>query len=165
MIGFAIRFYDVVLFLHISSVIIGFGATFAYPLIFAVAARSDPRSMPTILRISDAIGTRLINPFLVAIIATGIYLVADGDYDVGDLWLSGVFAIVIVIGALGGAFFAPNGRKIITVADRDVAAAGDGEVTWSEEFMRLQQRLSKVGLLANLLVLAAVFLMTTKPGL
>ena len=44
MIGPAVEFYDVVVWLHISSVVIGFGVTFVYPLIFAVATRSDPRA-------------------------------------------------------------------------------------------------------------------------
>lgn len=164
MVGLAIRFYDVVLFLHISSVIIGLGVLFAYPVIFGVAGRSDPRSMPTVLRISDALG-KVTGPFLGVIIATGIYLIADGDWHTGDFWLTGVFVIVIALGALGGAFFAPQGRKLIEIADRDVAAAGDGEVVWSAEYNAVQKRLAQVGLLANLLVLAAVFLMTTKPGM
>lgn len=163
MIGLAIEFYNVVLFLHISSVVIGFGVLFAYPVIFGVAGRADPRSMPVVLRISDALG-KVTGPFLAVIVATGIYMVADGDWGSGDVWLVGVYVIVVVLGALGGAFFAPQGRKLIEIADRDIAAAGDGVVTWSAEYDAVQKRLAQVGFLANVLVLLAVFLMTTKPG-
>jgi len=165
MVGLAIRFYDVVLFLHISSVIIGFGVTFSYPVLFAVAARADPRSMPAVMRAVDVIGSRIIGPSLGAIVATGLYLLIDGDWDAGDPWLAGVFVSVLMLGALGGVYFTPVGRRLIELADRDVAAAGDGDVKWSEEYERLQRQIANVGILNSVLVLVAVFLMTTKPGL
>ena len=164
MIGLAIEFYNVVLWLHISSVVIGFGVLFAYPVIFGVAMRSDPRSMPTVLRISDALG-KITGPALGVIIVTGIYMVADADWDAGDFWLVGVYVIVLALGAMGGAFFAPQGRRLIEIADRDIAAAGDGEVTWSPEYHAVQKGLARGGTVANVLVLVAVFLMTAKPGL
>jgi hypothetical protein len=162
-IGAAIEFYDVVLWLHISSVVIGLGVLFAYPVIFGVANRSDPRSMPTVLRISDSLG-KVTGPFLVVIILTGIYMIADGDWGAGDFWLVAVYVIVLAIGAMGGAFFAPQGRRLIEIADRDIAAAGDGEVVWSPEFHGVQRGLARGGMVANLLVIAAIFLMATKPG-
>ena len=133
-------------------------------MIFVVAGRSDPRSMPTVLRISDALG-KVTGPFLGLIIITGIYMIADADWDAGDFWLTGVYLIVIALGAMGGAFFAPQGRKLIEIADRDIATAGDGEVVWSPEYHAVQKGLARGGTVANLLVLIAIFLMTTKPGL
>ena len=38
--------YDVVLALHIMAVVVAFGVTFAYPIMFAVAARHDARGRP-----------------------------------------------------------------------------------------------------------------------
>jgi hypothetical protein len=162
-IGAAIEFYDVVVWLHVSSVVIGLGVLFAYPVIFGVATKLDPRSMPTVLRISETLG-KVTGPFLVVIIATGIYLVADGDWGAGDFWLVGVYVIVVAIGAMGGMFFAPQGRRLIEIADRDIAAAGDGEVVWSPEYHGVQKGLGRGGMVANVLVLVAIFLMTTKPG-
>ena len=39
----AIVFYDVVLFVHIVAVVVAFGVTFTYPLIYAVALPGPAR--------------------------------------------------------------------------------------------------------------------------
>ena len=82
-------------------------------------------------------------------------MIADADWDAGDFWLTGVYLIVIALGAMGGAFFAPQGRKLIEIADRDIATAGDGEVAWSPEYHAVQKGLARGGTVANLLVLIA----------
>ena len=40
----AVAFYEVVLALHIMAVVVAFGVTFAYPIMFAVVAKADPRA-------------------------------------------------------------------------------------------------------------------------
>ena len=39
----AVVFYEVVLAVHVMAVVVAFGVTFAFPIVFAVAARHDPR--------------------------------------------------------------------------------------------------------------------------
>ena len=39
-------FYTVVLFLHIASAVIAFGATFAFPIIDVTIRRADLRALP-----------------------------------------------------------------------------------------------------------------------
>jgi hypothetical protein len=41
-----VQFYDVVVWLHVSSVVIAFGATFAFGIYLALAARKHPRAIP-----------------------------------------------------------------------------------------------------------------------
>ena len=43
--------YEIVLAVHVMAIVVAFGLTFAYPIMFAVGARSDPRSLPTLHRI------------------------------------------------------------------------------------------------------------------
>ena len=38
--------YELVLALHIMAVVVAFGVTFAYPIMFAVAARTAPAACP-----------------------------------------------------------------------------------------------------------------------
>jgi hypothetical protein len=71
---------------------------------------------------------------------------------------------VIVLGGLGGAFLSPNERKLAELAERDIEAAGDGEVQWSEEYLALQRRVAIVGAGYSLLVLITVYLMTVQAG-
>ena len=49
--------------------------------------------------------------------------------------------VVIVIGALDGAFLGPREKRLIEVAERDVAAAGEGAVTFSAEHDALVRRI------------------------
>ena len=51
----AATFYEVVLAVHIMAVVIAFGVTFAYPIMFAVAAKHGPRSLPLVHRIEYSI--------------------------------------------------------------------------------------------------------------
>jgi hypothetical protein len=60
----AVTFYTFALAVHIAAIVIAFGVTFAYPVMYSVGARLEPRSMPGFHRIQDAVGKRVISPFL-----------------------------------------------------------------------------------------------------
>ena len=47
--------YEIVLALHIIAMVVAFGATFIYPVMFAVGARRDPRSLPLLHRVEYTI--------------------------------------------------------------------------------------------------------------
>ena len=47
--------YEVIVAVHVMAVVFAFGVTFAYPIIFAVGARHDPRSLPTLHRVEYTI--------------------------------------------------------------------------------------------------------------
>ena len=42
----AVTFYTFVLALHIAAIVVAFGVTFAYPVMFAVGVRTEPRALP-----------------------------------------------------------------------------------------------------------------------
>jgi len=162
---FAISLYDVSVFVHVSAVVVGFGATFALALAFPLAMNVHPSHLPFVHRLSLAINQRFATPALAVILLTGIYQTADGDWGFGKPWISGTFLIVIVLGGLTGAYFIPTDRKLGALAVKELAAAGpDGEVTLSADYQRQAQREGGIGALAGLLVIVAVFLMVVKPG-
>jgi uncharacterized membrane protein len=157
-----IHFFDIVLFVHIGSVVLAFGVTFAYPLLFELARRTDRRSLPFLHRAQDRIGKFLITPAASLVLLSGIYLAAK-SHSFSQAWVNvGMVAIVVLLG-LGGAFFAPQERRAAGLAQRDVDAAGSGEVTMSAEYEHVAGRLKTVSALASLLVLVAVFFMAVKP--
>jgi hypothetical protein len=157
----AVLFYTVMLALHIAAVVVTFGVTFAYPIIYAVAAKY-PQHLPYTYRLEYAIGRRLITPGLLVIILVGAYLASKIDaWD--ETWVIVPLVIAVIIGALGGMLFAPTERKIIEVAERDVAAAAGGEITFSAEHDRLARRLQVGGAISSLLVLVAIYFMVAKP--
>jgi uncharacterized membrane protein len=161
----AVTSYDLSLFLHVTAVVVGFGATFAESVTFPVAMKLDKRHLPYVHRLQRAINQWFAGPAMLVILATGFYQVADRDWHMGDFWLSGALAIVIVIGAILGAYFIPEDRRLQAMIERDIAASGTGEVVLSDDYMRRARTEGIVGTIAGVLVLAAIYLMVTKPGL
>lgn len=159
----ALLFYEVVLALHIAAVTVAFGVTFAYPIIFTVVSRQDPRALAALHRAELAVGQRLIQPGLAVVLVAGIYLASKLEVW-SSFYIQWGMAAVIVLGGLGGLFFTPTARRLIELAERDVAAAGDGDVTLSAEYQTLFKRLIVVGSLSSLLVLVTIYFMTTHTG-
>ena len=160
----ALTFYEVSLFLHIAAVVVGFGATFAESVAFSVAMSMGKRHLPYVHRLQLAINQWLTTPALVVVILTGIYQTTEGNFNFGTFWISATIAIAIVLGGLIGAYFIPADRRLGPMVEREIAAAGDGEIALSDEYQRGARMEGVVGGLAGVLILVAVFLMTTKPG-
>jgi uncharacterized membrane protein len=161
--SFAVQFYDFSVWLHVSAVVVGFGATFAEAIAFPLAMKVGVRHLPFVHRLGVAINQYMATPALALIIVTGIYQTAD-RWEFGDFWISATFLIALVLGGLTGAYFIPGERRLAVQVEREIAAARDGEVVLSEEYQRLTRRMAMVGTLAGVLVLLAVFFMVAKPG-
>lgn len=159
----AVTFYTFVLAVHIAAIVIAFGVTFAYPVMYAVGLRREPRTMPGFHRIQDHVGKFVISPFLGLALLCGIYLASKLEVW-SDFYVQWGLGVLIVLGGLGGAFFAPRERKLAELAERDVAASGDGEVTFSAEYLAARRQVSIVGYAANVLVLLTIYFMTAQTG-
>jgi hypothetical protein len=157
-----IRFYDVVVFVHVTAVVVAFGATFAYPFFQAVVERASPRSVPAMFRAMHTTSRYLVVPGALVVLAAGVYLTIE-RWDFGQLFvIVGLFVVVVVI-ILGATFFDRHESRAIELAQRDVAAAGAGEVVLSDEYWEVSKRIARVGMLASLLILVALFFMVVKP--
>jgi hypothetical protein len=159
----AVAFFQIALFVHIAAVVIGFGVTFAYPLMDAVSARMDPHAMPAYYRIRTVLGQRLISPGLAIVLIAGIYL-ASKEHQWHAFYVQWGLGATVVIGALAGAVLGPGEKKLAELAERDVKAAGDGDVVWSSEYQALSRRVAVVSYSASLLILVTVYLMTVHAG-
>jgi drug/metabolite transporter (DMT)-like permease len=158
----AITTYNVVLSIHIMGVVIAFGVTFAYPIMFAIAAKQDPRSLPLMHRIERLIDRALINGALLIVLGAGLYLAAEGKL-FKEFFVQWGIGAIIVIGALVGSVMIPTSKRAQETIERDLAAAGDGAFTPSEQYRKLARRLATVGTLLSVLVLVTIFFMATKP--
>jgi uncharacterized membrane protein len=152
--------YEISVFVHVSAVVVGFGATFGEAVLFPVAMKAGTRYLPFVHDVQLAINQRLANPALGLIILTGIYQTIEGDWGFGSFWISATFAIAIVLGGMNGAYFVPADRRLGPMAQRDLDDTGKV----SDEYLRQARTQGIVGGIAGLLVIAAVFLMVTKPG-
>jgi uncharacterized membrane protein len=156
--------YNISLWLHISAVVIGLGATFAESLLFPVAMSMDPRYLPFVHRVQLSVNRYLANPALLIVLATGIYQTIKGDWDFGSFWISASLAIFLVLGGLLGGYFIPTDRRLGPQVEREIAAAGGGPVTLSDDYQRRARAEGIAGGVAGLLVVIVIFLMVVKPG-
>ena len=159
----AVQFYEVVLALHILAVVFAFGATFAYPVLLGTVTKADKRALPALYRALHAISRRVIMPGVAAILVFGIYL-ASHLHLWSTFFVQWGLGVVIVIGAVEGAYLGPREKRLIEVAERDVAAAGDGEVAFSAEHDSLVRQVGVVGALMDLLVVITIYFMATHTG-
>jgi uncharacterized membrane protein len=155
----AVTFYDVVLFVHILAVVLAFGVVFAYPLLDAHLRRSSPGDLIVLHRLQVVLTQRLITPAMVVVLLAGLYLALD-RWSLGDPWISATFAILIVLFGLAGAVFTPTEKRCAELAERD-RQAGRGP---SAEYEGQARKLAIFGAIASVLIVAAIFLMTVKPG-
>lgn len=154
--------YEIVLAVHVMAVVIAFGVTFAYPIMFAVAAKRDPRSLPLVHRIEYTVERALVNGGLLVVIIAGIFLASDGHLW-SEFFVQWGLGAAVVIGALVGSVMIPTAKRAEEAAARDIAAAGDGEVAMGAEYQALVRRLQTVGSGLSLLVLVTILFMVIKP--
>lgn len=161
----AVSNYELSLFIHVAAVMVGFGSTFAEAVMFPVAMKMGPRNLPYVHRLQLTINQFFAVPALVLVIATGLYQMAEGNWEYGDLWVSGSLTIVAIIGVLLLAYFIPADRRLLPMVEEEIANAGPGEVTLSEDYLRAARNEGVAGTITGILLVVAVFLMVDKPGL
>lgn len=152
--------YKIALFLHLLAVVLAFGPTFGYGILYSVLPQF-PRSAPAILAGIQKTDRYLVNPGMIVILLAGIYLMVASD----DVWkgdeafiIVGFLAIIALFGLQHGVF-QPQGRKLQELAERDLKAGDE----LSPEFQAIGQRLGQLGGLAGAIVVVTIFFMTYKP--
>jgi hypothetical protein len=164
----AVTSYDFSVFLHVTAVVLGFGSTFSESVMFPVAMKLGARNLPYVHRLQLVLNQFFAIPAALVVAATGIYQVDKGNWDYGDFWLSGTITILVVIFLVNILFFIPTDRRLLPIIEKAVADAGDRELTVAElppEYQRWGRAEGIVGSIVGILLIAAIFLMTTKPGL
>jgi uncharacterized membrane protein len=162
-------FSDFVLAVHILSVVIAFGITFAYPLLFTAAIKAQPEIAPWWFRTMTKISRRIINPFLALVLICGIILATD-EHQWSSFYVGWGIIAVIVLGGLEGSVQIPRTKKLAELAERDLAAtavpAGGTRASaeWSSEFQSRFRTVQIVGTIESLIVIVTVFLMATHAG-
>lgn len=149
----AITSYQVVLAVHVMAIVLAFGVTFSYPILYPFLTRNHPQALGPIHEAQERIGKLLIMPFSVLALLTGLYMAIDRElFD--RIWVQVPMAILIILLGLGGAFFSPTERRAAELARNPE----------SPEYQAMVGKIAKVGALSSVLVLTAIFFMVTKPG-
>jgi uncharacterized membrane protein len=163
--------YNVVLVLHILTVIIGLGAVFLNAIYGMQAkARQGPEAL-AIMQANFKV-TEIAQYFIYAIPIFGIALVfmskTDGiqfyDWDQTWIWLSLVLYIVAL--GLSHGVLMPSVKRMQVLVGEMIAAGppAGGPPPQAAEMEQLGKRVAPVGATLNLLVIVIVALMVFKPG-
>jgi hypothetical protein len=148
----AVRFYDVVLWLHITAVVIAFGALFAYPVFLLVNARAPIAERAHLHRLQIVFSKRVTGPAIGVILLAGIYLATDADLW-SKAWVTVPFVLLLVIAGLGQTVLRRGEERLVSTAE-----AGDAPGYAST----LATVRTWVWVLLVLVVIA-IFFMTVKP--
>ncbi|MGH2953480.1 MAG: DUF2269 family protein [Solirubrobacterales bacterium] len=159
-----VQFYDVVVWLHVSAVVVGFGPTFAFGLYLAFIGKNHPRSIPAVFEAQTLVVRTMTTIGALVVFASGIYLAAD-RWEFSDAFvIVGMVAVVVLLGLAYG-FFEPHDRRAKEIAERDIAAAGNAEPQFSDEFWAATKGSRIMGPIAGLIVILAIYFMAAKPFL
>ena len=151
--------YSVGVFIHVLAVVVGLGATYAYPIVLAWVERFAPESVPPVYAALRRCDRLLVTPGLIVILLAGLYLLGEGEISMSESWVGlGMFTVIALLGVTH-AYFAPRWRRGIELAERDLA--GGGEL--SDEFRANSKHLAIGGMLSSLLVIVTIFFMVVKP--
>jgi uncharacterized membrane protein SirB2 len=146
--------YKVLLFLHVLSVVVGIGPTFALPGL--IKLRGDAPS-PAVLQ-AEYVISRYASIGIGLILLTGVGLISESPLVIGRFgeasWLHIAITLFLIYAGLGTGFAAPRMRKAIRAAQAGNAV----------EVRRLLDPLDKViGPILGLLLAAILYLMLIKP--
>jgi uncharacterized membrane protein len=105
--------YELLLFLHITVVILWLGASVVLDLLFLRAERMhDVQELGALGRTQEWLTPRLFIPVSLGTVVTGALLVWDGPWSFGDLWvLIGLVAWLATFGA-GFFFLRPSAERM-----------------------------------------------------
>lgn len=149
------------LYLHIGSVIVAFGPTIAFPFIAARAA-AEPMHGNFVLRVSEFITRRVVEPGAVVVFLTGVGLIITrGLNPLVQLWVA--VAIVLFLITLGYANLVqlPTVKKMIALTDGPPppgAPAGP-----PPGFPELSTKAARGGQFMMLMLFTILALMVVKP--
>jgi hypothetical protein len=157
----AVFFWQIVLAVHVVFVVAAFGLLIAYPFVVIAAERMDPRSIPAILRIRQLLSRSLVNPGLLMVVISGVYLASD-QHQWGQFYVQWGIGAALVLGGLEGAFVARQSGVLAALADRDVQASRLDGASWSPEYLAARGRADQVNSLIAVVVVVTVFLMVVQ---
>jgi len=162
----AVYFVQVILALHILSVVAAFGVVFAYPIFMTIGARLDPSAMPWFHRMQQAVSRWLIGPGLLLVVIFGVIL-ASKYHAWHAFYVQWGIGAAVVMGALEGMFMIPREGRLADLARRDLQAPPPqpGAVaTRSAEYEAVFRQVAIGGIALNLIVILTVYFMATQAG-
>lgn len=147
-----VRFYDVVLWVHVTAVVVAFGALFAYPLFLTLNARAPIAQRANLHRLQIEFSKRVTGPTIVVILAAGVYMASDAHLW-SQSWVGAGLGLLIVIAGLGATVLRKGEQRLLALAENEDESG----------YGRVLSTLRIWTLLTVALVVVTIFLMAVKP--
>ena len=147
---YAVTVYSVVKALHIMAVVGAFGLPLAYPALFAYAQRQHAAHLGPLHDIQLRLNRVVTGPGTVLVLLFGAYLATKEDLW-SEVWVTVPLVLLFVIGGVGGALINPAVKRLSQKA---------GTADYDAEY----RAYLRYEVLLGVLVLVAIFFMTTKLG-
>jgi len=148
----AVRFYDVVLWLHLTAVVAAFGALFAYPVFLAANAQAPLAQRANFHRLQIAFSKRITGPMIGVILLAGVYLATDAGLW-AEPWVTGPFVLLFVIAGLGATVLRQGEERLVATSD-----AGD-EAGYASALGTVRMWVY----VTLMLIVVTIYFMTAKP--
>ena len=149
------------LYLHIGGVIIAFGPTIAFPFISARAAK-EPMHGNFVLRSSEWITSRVVEPGAVFVFLMGVGLILTRGYSlVDDLWVT--LSIVLFLITLAFSYFVQLRTLHKMIALTSGPPPPDAPPGPPPGFAELAASAARGGIFMTVMLFAILALMVVKP--
>jgi hypothetical protein len=149
---FAVTLYTLVLWVHVTAVVVAFGALFAYPVFLAVNAGRPLAERAGLHSAQIAFSKRVTGPAIGVILLAGVYLATDAKlWD--QAWVGISLLLLFVIAGLGSTVLRKGEEALETTAASGDAGGYDTALATVRRWT----------LITLLLIVVVLFLMTTKP--
>ena len=153
------NYLTLLILLHVTSAIVGFGATFSFGVLGPLAAKTGGPQALGMLKGIVAIEKRLVYPAIVIQPLTGVLLIFKEGWDNSFfdhywLWIAILLFATAVYLAL--AIQTPTIEKMIELGE-----SGQAE---TPEFAALGKKSGTFGPMLGVILLVVIYLMVVKPG-
>jgi Predicted integral membrane protein (DUF2269) len=148
----SVRFYDLVLWAHVTAALAAFGALFAYPVFLSVNARAPISERAGLHRLQIAFSKRVTGPAIGVVLVAGIYMASDAHLW-SQTWVVVGLVLLSVIATLGITVLRRGEEGLMASAE-----AGD-EAGYAKTLATLRAWTA----VTIVLIVVTVFFMTAKP--
>ena len=152
-----ITLYEFLLFLHITAAAVWVGGSVMLQVLYFRIRRAEPRRMIDFFGDVASVGTRLFVPTSLLLVLLGFGLAAEGDWNLGEFWLSFAIAVFLASFITGSAFLGPESGRISKLAEEK--PPDDPEIG------RRIGRILLVSRVELVLLILVILDMVIKPGL
>ena len=156
----------ILLFLHVGGAIIGFGPSFAFPILGPMAGR-EAQHGNFALRFQHRVATKLILPLAIFQGVTGLLLIWKVGYNIfATGWLLAGIALYLVLLGMNMGIALPTVSRLIALTSAPPPVSPTGASPPSgppPEVAALVRRGRLLGMLSAVIIVVIVFLMVTKP--